>query len=132
MYVNKEKFLTRDTAQFMSYLTDVTSGKKQISGTTLLPHLLVMQAVELALSQKETPTRYGFKKRKVHLIGDAMRDQQRKVAETQARIVDAQWATLLVAFARQASWTTPSQFATCPGRWESNVLTRKQGKMFLR
>ncbi|KIJ07349.1 hypothetical protein PAXINDRAFT_19453 [Paxillus involutus ATCC 200175] len=68
MYVNKEKFLTRDTAQFMSYLTDVTSGKKQISGTTLLPPLLVMQAVELALSQKETPTRYGFKKRKVHLI----------------------------------------------------------------
>jgi len=115
MYVNKEKFLTRDTAQFMSYLTDVTSGKKQISGTTLLPPLLVMQAVELALSQKETPTRYGFKK-----------------PETQARIVDAQWATLLVAFARQASWTTPLQFATYPGRWESNVLTRKQGKMFLR
>ncbi|KIJ11002.1 hypothetical protein PAXINDRAFT_16092 [Paxillus involutus ATCC 200175] len=62
------------------------SGKKQISGATLFRHLLVMQAVELVLAQKETPTRHGFKK---HKVGDAMREQRRKLAKTQALVVDA-------------------------------------------
>ncbi|KIJ11003.1 hypothetical protein PAXINDRAFT_16095 [Paxillus involutus ATCC 200175] len=77
MYANKEIFFTHDAERFLSYLTDVESGEKQISGATLLPHL-VMQA-----------------KRTVDLIGDAMREQRRKLGETQPRVVDVQWATLL-------------------------------------
>ncbi|KIJ07996.1 hypothetical protein PAXINDRAFT_18834 [Paxillus involutus ATCC 200175] len=91
-HANKEKFFTHDAERF---LTDVESGEKHISGATLLPHFLVMQAVEFAPAEKETPTWYGFKKRTVNFIGDAMREQRRKLAETRARFVDAQWATLL-------------------------------------
>ncbi|KIJ09158.1 hypothetical protein PAXINDRAFT_17747 [Paxillus involutus ATCC 200175] len=98
MHANKEKFFTHDAERFLSYLTDVESGEKQISGATLLPHLLVMQAVKFAQAQKDTPTWYGFEKRKVNLIGDAMREQRHKLAETQARVVDAQCATLLARF----------------------------------
>ncbi|KAF8835685.1 hypothetical protein BDN67DRAFT_998607 [Paxillus ammoniavirescens] len=71
MHANKEKFFTHDAERLLSYLTDVESGEKQISGATLLPHF-VMQAVEFASAQKETPTWHGFQKRKVDLIGDAM------------------------------------------------------------
>ncbi|KIJ09163.1 hypothetical protein PAXINDRAFT_17752 [Paxillus involutus ATCC 200175] len=95
MHTNKEKFFTPDAERFLRYLTDVESGEKQISGATLLPHLLVMQAVEFAPAQRETPTWDGFEKREVDLIGDAMRERKRKLGETQARVVDAQWATLL-------------------------------------
>ncbi|KIJ13342.1 hypothetical protein PAXINDRAFT_81425 [Paxillus involutus ATCC 200175] len=95
MHTNKGKFFTHDAERFLSYLTDVESGEKQISGATLLPHLLVMQAVEFAPAQRETPTWDGFEKREVDLIGDAMRERKRKLGETQARVVDAQWATLL-------------------------------------
>ncbi|KIJ13354.1 hypothetical protein PAXINDRAFT_13918 [Paxillus involutus ATCC 200175] len=95
MHANKEKFFTHDAERFLSYLTDVESGEKQISGATLFPHLLVMQAVRFAQAQRDTPTWHGFKTRNVHLIGDAMREQRRKLAETQARVVDTQWATLL-------------------------------------
>ncbi|KIJ13346.1 hypothetical protein PAXINDRAFT_13910 [Paxillus involutus ATCC 200175] len=87
MHANKEKFFTHGAERFVSYLTDVESGKKQIGGATLLPHLLVMQAVELALAQKETPTRYGSKK-----------------PETQALVVDAQWATLLARLRKAGEW----------------------------
>ncbi|KIJ11000.1 hypothetical protein PAXINDRAFT_16090 [Paxillus involutus ATCC 200175] len=95
MHANKEKFFTRDAERFLSYLTDVESGEKQISGATLLPRLLVMQTVEFAPAEKEPPTWHRFEKRKVNLIGDAMREQRRKLAETQAHVVEAQWATLL-------------------------------------
>ncbi|KIJ07255.1 hypothetical protein PAXINDRAFT_19551 [Paxillus involutus ATCC 200175] len=95
MHANKGKFFTHDAERFLSYLTDVESGEKQLSGATLLPHLLVMQAVKFAQAQKDTPTWYGFKKRTVYLIGDAMREQRRKLGETQARVVDAQWSTTL-------------------------------------
>ncbi|KIK96089.1 hypothetical protein PAXRUDRAFT_32596 [Paxillus rubicundulus Ve08.2h10] len=95
MHANKEKFFTKDPERFLSYLTDVESGKKQISGATLLPHLLVMQAAKIIISQKEPLMWDVLKKRKVNSIGNVMRERRRELAQTQARVVDAQWATLL-------------------------------------
>ncbi|KAG2339345.1 hypothetical protein BDR05DRAFT_840741, partial [Suillus weaverae] len=83
---NKEHFFNHDPDRFISYLTDVESGKKQISGATLLPHELVMQAVACVRSSSV--------ERKVSLR-NAIEEHKRKLAETQARVAEAQWATLL-------------------------------------
>ncbi|KAG1766885.1 hypothetical protein EV702DRAFT_980520 [Suillus placidus] len=83
---NKEHFFNHDPDRFISYLTDVESGKKQISGATLLPHELVMQAAACVRSLSV--------ERKVSLQ-NAIEEHKRKLAETQARVAEAQWATLL-------------------------------------
>lgn len=83
---NKEHFFINDPDRFVSYLTDVESGKKQISGATLLPHELVMQAAAFVC---HSPV-----ERRGSLKG-AIEEHKRKLAETQARVVEAQWATLL-------------------------------------
>ncbi|KIJ69711.1 hypothetical protein HYDPIDRAFT_184303 [Hydnomerulius pinastri MD-312] len=92
MKSNKEKFFAHDTDRFLSYLTDVEKGKSTISGATLLPHQLVMEAVELARSlSRSTPTFDG----KPASIAAALQQSKRRLAETQIRVVEAQWATLL-------------------------------------
>ncbi|KAF9226942.1 hypothetical protein BS17DRAFT_800848 [Gyrodon lividus] len=63
-------------------------------GATLSPHLLVMQAVELARNQHGSAL-YACMRGKADLIAAAMREPKRKLAETQSRVVEAQWATLL-------------------------------------
>jgi hypothetical protein len=42
---NKDHFFKHDPEGFEKYLIDVESGKKKISGATLLPHELVAQAI---------------------------------------------------------------------------------------
>ncbi|KAJ8595801.1 hypothetical protein M405DRAFT_857037 [Rhizopogon salebrosus TDB-379] len=55
---NKENFFKHDADRFVSYLTDVESGKKQISGATLLPHeLMVVLDPEGTVSLGETVIR---------------------------------------------------------------------------
>ncbi|KAG1859316.1 hypothetical protein DFJ58DRAFT_780621 [Suillus subalutaceus] len=83
---NKKHFFNHDPDRFVSYLTDVESGKQQISGATLLPHELVMQA---AACVRSLPV-----KGKVSLQ-NAIEEHKRKLAETQARVAEVQWATLL-------------------------------------
>ncbi|KAG8791898.1 hypothetical protein FRC16_000234 [Serendipita sp. 398] len=46
MQLNKSRFNSHDTARFSQYLLDVATGKKTISGGTLLPHSLLMEALE--------------------------------------------------------------------------------------
>lgn len=62
------------------------SGTKKISGATLLPHDLVMQAA-------------AYMRPSFMVMGEslqnAIEEHKRKLAETQARVVEAQWATLL-------------------------------------
>ncbi|KAG1743657.1 uncharacterized protein EDB91DRAFT_1125272 [Suillus paluster] len=82
---NKGHFFDHDPDRFVSYLTDVESGTKQISGATLLPHNLVMQAVE---SVHAVPAKEGT-------LQAALQRHKLKLAETRARVVEAQWATLL-------------------------------------
>lgn len=85
---NKGKFFLHDEERFLNYLHDVESGVKQISGATLLPHLLAMEAVE----------KYHLQDRVVgstHSLANAMLERQRRLEEAQMRVVDAQWATLV-------------------------------------
>ncbi|KAI5991790.1 hypothetical protein EDC04DRAFT_2883774 [Pisolithus marmoratus] len=77
MQANKARFFTRDRERFVKYLADVESSKRTISGATLLPHTLVMQAVRYA-RELANPESFGV-----------------ALAETQLRVVDAQWAMLL-------------------------------------
>ncbi|KAG2036676.1 hypothetical protein BDR03DRAFT_959148, partial [Suillus americanus] len=83
---NKKHFFNHDPDRFVSYLTDVESGKAQISGATLLPHELVMQA---AACVRSWPV-----EGKVSLQ-NAIEEHKRKLSETQARVAEAQWVTLL-------------------------------------
>ncbi|KAG1736398.1 uncharacterized protein EDB91DRAFT_1224725 [Suillus paluster] len=82
---NKGHFFDHDPDRFVSYLTDVESGTKQISGAMLLPHNLVMQAME---SVHAVPVKEGT-------LQAALQRHKLKLAETRAHVVEAQWATLL-------------------------------------
>ena len=88
MNKNKERFFQHDEERFLNYLQDVESGKKQISGATLLPHLLAFEAVEIYRQQSpaEGTTRS---------LANALHERKRRLAEAQMRVVDAQWATLV-------------------------------------
>ena len=88
MNKNKERFFMRDEDRFLNYLQDVESGKKQISGATLLPHLLAREAVEVYRHQSPVD---GTSRP----ITSALRERQRLLAEVRMRVIDAQWATLL-------------------------------------
>ncbi|CAG7852546.1 Uncharacterized protein L728 [Serendipita indica DSM 11827] len=46
MQKNKKLFIKHDKARFSKYLRDVASGKRTISGATLLPHTLLMEALD--------------------------------------------------------------------------------------
>ncbi|KAG2065503.1 hypothetical protein BDR04DRAFT_1032578 [Suillus decipiens] len=83
---NKDHFFNHDPDRFVSYLTDVESGTKQISGATLLPHDLVMQAAACV-----RPLSVGMR----GSLKNAIKEHKRMLMETQARVVEAQWATLL-------------------------------------
>lgn len=83
---NKDHFFNHDPDRFVSYLTDVESGKKHISGATLLPHGLIMQAMACVRSSSVERT--------VSLY-NAIEEHKLKLAETQVRVAEAQWATLL-------------------------------------
>lgn len=86
---NKEKFFMRDEERFLNYLQDVESGKKRISGATLLPHTLAMEAAQIY--RQQTPAHVDTKRSLVN----ALHERQCRLAEAQMRVVDAQWATLV-------------------------------------
>lgn len=86
---NKEHFFKHDANRFVSFLTDVESGNKQISGATLLPHELVRQAAGYADAEGSCPTHAG------NPLQAAIHERKRQFVKTQARVVDAQWTTLL-------------------------------------
>jgi hypothetical protein len=83
---NMDNFYAHDPEGFEAFLTAVESGKKKISGATLMPHELVQQAVSLAGPQYE-PAR-GTKK-------PTVADLKRKLALMQVRVVEAQWQTMI-------------------------------------
>ena len=89
MNKNKEKFFMRDEGGFLKYLEDVESGKKQISGATLLPHLLAIEAVQIY--RQQSPLDEGT----TRSLANALHERARRLAEAQMRVIDAQWATLL-------------------------------------
>ncbi|KAG2137052.1 hypothetical protein DEU56DRAFT_736974 [Suillus clintonianus] len=83
---NKQHFFNHDPDRFLSYLTYVESGTKQISGATLFPHDLVLQAAAFVPT---APVEANL------TLDNAMKEHKRKLAEIQVRVAEAQWATLL-------------------------------------
>ncbi|KAG8905345.1 hypothetical protein FRC01_008385, partial [Tulasnella sp. 417] len=71
---NKEHFFKHDEPRLTSYLQAVMSGKKTISGATLLPHELVYEAIRLSPNKKDSI--------------------EGKLAETNMQIISSQWKTL--------------------------------------
>jgi len=79
---NTKPFFSHDKDRFTSYLKDVEIGKSTISGATLLPHILVKQAV---ISNREI------------LAGGSTPSgkMQTELTKVTLRVVDAQWETLV-------------------------------------
>ncbi|KAJ7821900.1 hypothetical protein B0H14DRAFT_2371069 [Mycena olivaceomarginata] len=79
---NKEHFFTHDPDRFQKYLISVEKGQRTISGATLLPHELVAE-----LFHAQGPVRDAkFPELAKH---------RQELAEANARVVEAQWKTLV-------------------------------------
>lgn len=82
---NTENFYKHDPDGFQAYLISVEQGKKSISGATLFPHELVAQALKFSSdSLDENGNKYP-----------ALVQFRKGLAETQKRVVEAQWKTLI-------------------------------------
>lgn len=82
---NKVLFRLHDPEGFQLYLVDVKSGKKKISGATLMPHELVGEAIEL---QKVIDVARSE-------VYPSVAERKRTRAREQLEVVDAQWRTLI-------------------------------------
>lgn len=87
---NKDIFFKHDEERFSQYILDVASGKKKISGATLLPNELLAEAMTAARSNKK---------------------YEAKLKEMQTRVVDEQWRSM-VARVREAG-TLDNAIAVC-------------------
>lgn len=86
---NTECFYAHDPEGFEAYLTAVEDGKKKISGATLMPHELIHLAVKLGKSSLDLPKSDGQKSK------PSLKELKWKLVQTQLRVVEAQWATLI-------------------------------------
>ncbi|KAJ3559858.1 hypothetical protein NM688_g80 [Phlebia brevispora] len=98
---NTEHFFKHDPERFEGYLEAVESGKKKISGATLMPHELLGASIKLSvevltLSSTDVPLRKRVR---------------RKVAEMQLRTVELQWKTLIERL--RASGSLDNALAIC-------------------
>ncbi|KAG9002857.1 hypothetical protein FRB94_003540 [Tulasnella sp. JGI-2019a] len=73
---NKLAFFRHDEDRLISYLQDVTKGKKTISGATLGPHELVQEALNLAAVSEQDPV-------------------AARLSEASVSIVNNQWNTMI-------------------------------------
>ncbi|KAG8740085.1 hypothetical protein FRC10_004763 [Ceratobasidium sp. 414] len=87
MNANKDHFFKHDDNRLTDYLVDVAAGKSKISGATLLPHELLVEALKATV-----PVKTGGKR----TPGAAWKAEiQRRLGESNKQIIDAQWNSLL-------------------------------------
>ncbi|KAF8181817.1 hypothetical protein BJ912DRAFT_605403 [Pholiota molesta] len=86
MKIHTPTFFKHDPEGFEQYLTAVEANRKTISGAALAPHELVAQAFRLA-----NPYVPDGARRAQAALGDL----RRRLAETELRVVEAQWTTLI-------------------------------------
>ncbi|KAG9078898.1 hypothetical protein FS749_009042 [Ceratobasidium sp. UAMH 11750] len=87
MKANKAHFFKHDDSRLTEYLADVSAGKSKISGATLLPHELLIEALKVTAPTKTSAKRTPEEAVKVEI--------QRRLGESNKQIVDAQWNPLL-------------------------------------
>ena len=85
---NSSHFFDRDPKGFEQYVVKVETGKKSISGATMLPHELVAQIIALENG------RDGKTKMK-KISTPAIIEAKKALLETQKRVIEAQWKTLI-------------------------------------
>ncbi|KAF8607922.1 hypothetical protein BDV93DRAFT_519910 [Ceratobasidium sp. AG-I] len=88
MKKNKAIFFKHDEKRLTEYLADVVEGKSKISGATLLPHELLIEAL------KATPDKHSSGKKKTP--EQAVKEEvERRLAESNKKVIEAQWNSLL-------------------------------------
>ncbi|KAJ1308502.1 hypothetical protein OPQ81_004206 [Rhizoctonia solani] len=85
---NKVIFFRRDEKRLTNYLTDVTMGKSSISGATLLPHELLIEALRIA-PQKSMSGKANSPEEAVQ------KEIQQRLDQTNKKVIEAQWNSLL-------------------------------------
>jgi hypothetical protein len=78
---SKQIFFKHDKERFAQYIRDVAAGKKTISGATLLPHQVLVEALKLE-------SRAGSKK-------GAAAEVERIASENEIMVLEQQWKTLV-------------------------------------
>ena len=124
---NSGHFFTRDPDGFEKYLLKVESGKGSISGAAMLPHELVAQII--ALSMIGVPqVSFGGKKGKDLKVPTipAVVEAKKALAETKARVIEAQWKTLIESL-REAG-TLDNCIAVCDVSGSMGNITEKYDK----
>lgn len=81
---NKDHFFKHDPSGFEKYLVDVESGRKTISGATLLPHELVAGAMAAESALSSVKSKFP-----------ALLELKKKRAAAEIRVIESQWKTLI-------------------------------------
>ncbi|KAJ1308716.1 hypothetical protein OPQ81_004407 [Rhizoctonia solani] len=85
---NKGNFFKHDEKRLTNYLADVAMGKSSISGATLLPHELLIEALKISQG--------GVTGGKANTPEKAVQQEiQRRLEETNKKVVEAQWNSLI-------------------------------------
>ncbi|THG96158.1 hypothetical protein EW026_g5631 [Hermanssonia centrifuga] len=82
---NTAAFFKHDPSGFERYLESVESGKKTISGATLMPHEIVRAAMLSYQDSQYQPTPGK----------PSIKDIRKRLAQTQLRAIEAQWKTMI-------------------------------------
>ncbi|KAI0077239.1 hypothetical protein K474DRAFT_1752430 [Panus rudis PR-1116 ss-1] len=82
---NTENFYKHDPEGFEKYMLDVESGKRTISGATLLPHELVVDAMIC----------YQDMEHQINPKRPSTADVRKRLAEMKIRVVEGQWKSML-------------------------------------
>ncbi|KAH7343728.1 hypothetical protein B0J17DRAFT_643697 [Rhizoctonia solani] len=85
---NKANFFKHDEKRLTNYLADVAMGKSSISGATLLPHELLIEALKAEPNLIE-----GGKENSPEKA--VQQEIQRRLEETNKKVIEAQWNSLL-------------------------------------
>ncbi|KDN51032.1 hypothetical protein RSAG8_00661, partial [Rhizoctonia solani AG-8 WAC10335] len=88
MKQNKANFFKHDEKRLTNYLADVAMGKSSISGATLLPHALLIEA--LKAGSKSTVEGKAKSPEKA-----VQQEIQRRLQETNTKVIEAQWNSLI-------------------------------------
>ena len=124
---NGGHFFVRDPKGFEKYLLKVESGKGSISGARMLPHELVAQIIALNNMNDRVSAggKKGKKSNKFSAI-PAVVEARKALAETKARVIEAQWKTLVESL-REAG-TLDNCIAVCDVSGSMGRITDKYDK----
>ena len=92
---NGGHFFARDPKGFELYLVKVETGKGSISGAAMLPHELVAQIIALEGTDRSFARRKEGKNLTNFSTITAVVQAREALAETKARVIEAQWKTLI-------------------------------------